>query len=55
MPSIRTPFLEDDQVPVSFTPIRVEITEVEGRIVFETVWVPPAGSAEPIQPEDVPY
>ena len=55
MPSIRTPFLEGDQVPVSFTPIRVEITEVEGRIVFETVWAPPAGSAEPIQPEDVPY
>ena len=55
MQSIRTPFLEDDQVPVSFTPIRVEITAVEGRIVFETVWAPPAGLAEPIQPEDVPY
>jgi hypothetical protein len=55
MQSIRTPFLEDDQVPVSFTPIRVEITAVEGRIVFETVWAPLAGSAEPIQPEDVPY
>ena len=55
MQSIRTPFLEGDQVPPSFSPIRVEITEVEGRIVFETVWAPPAGSAEPIQPEDVPY
>ena len=29
MPSIRTPFLEGDQVPANFTPIRVEITEVE--------------------------
>ena len=55
MQSIRTPFLEDDQVPVSVTPIRVEITAVEDRIVFETVWAPPAASAEPIQPEDVPY
>ena len=55
MQSIRTPFLEGDQVPVSFTPIRVEITEVEGRIVFETVWAAPAESAEPIQPEDAPY
>ena len=55
MQSIRTPFLEDGQVPVSFTPIRVEITAVEGRIVFETVWAAPAESAEPIQPEDVPY
>ena len=55
MESIRTPFLEGDQVPEGFTPIRVEITAVEGRIVFETVWTAPAGSAEPIQPEDVPY
>ncbi|MFZ1427667.1 MAG: hypothetical protein WAS21_12935 [Geminicoccaceae bacterium] len=55
MESIRTPFLEGDQVPASFTPIRVEITAVEGKIVFETVWAPAAASAEPIQPEDVPY
>ena len=55
MESIRTPFLEDGQVQAGFTPIRVEITAVEGRIVFETVSPPPAGSAEPIQPEDVPY
>ena len=55
MQSIRTPFLEDDQVQAGFTPIRVEITAVEGKIVFETVWAPPAGSAEPIRPEDVPY
>jgi len=55
MQSIRTPFLEDDQVQAGFTPIRVEITEVDGKIVFETVWAPPAESAEPIQPEDVPY
>ena len=52
MESIRTPFLEADQVPEGFTPIRVEITAVEGRVVLETVWV---GPAEPIQPEDVPY
>ena len=55
MQSIRTPFLEDGQVQAGFTPIRVEITAVEGRIVFETVWAAPAESAEPIQPEDVPY
>ena len=52
MESIRTPYLKGDQVPANFTPIRVEITAVEGRVVLETVWV---GPTEPIQPEDVPY
>ena len=55
MESIRTPFLEGDQVPANFTPIRVEITAIEDRIVFETVWAPAAGSAEPIHPEELPY
>ena len=39
MESIRTPFLDDDQVPEGFAPIRVEIVEADGRIVFETVWL----------------
>ena len=52
MESIRTPFLDDDQVPEGFTPIRVEIVETDGRIDFQTVWM---SAPEPVQPEDVPY
>ena len=52
MESIRTPFLDDDQVPEGFAPIRVEIVECQGRIAFQTVWM---SEPEPVQPEDVPY
>ena len=34
-------------------PIRVEIVEQDGRLVFETVWS--AGEPEPVTEEDLPY
>ena len=52
MEIIRTPFLDDDQVPEGFTPIRVEIARRDGRIVFETLWL---DQPEPVSDEDVPY
>jgi len=52
MEIIRTEFLADAPAEGA-EPIRVEIVERDGRLVWETVWA--IGEPEPVTEDDLPY